>query len=62
MFQMYPEALEAEIERRHEVALATMRASHGTSIVVQRVSGMDRVRYVVVTLVTILAAAASGSA
>jgi hypothetical protein len=59
MFQMYPEALEAEVARRHELVLAAMRAAHGTSIVVRRVSGMGRVRYVVVSLVTALAASAS---
>jgi hypothetical protein len=58
MFQMYPGALEAESRRRRELALATMRAAHGTSIVDRRVSGVNRVRHVVVALATALAGAA----
>jgi hypothetical protein len=57
MFQMYPGALETEIQRRRELALATMRAAHGTSVVDRRVSGVNRVRHVVVTLATAFAVA-----
>jgi hypothetical protein len=58
MFQMYPGALDTEIQRRRELALATMRAAHGTSIGDRRISGMNRVRHVVVTLATTVAASA----
>ena len=57
MFQMYPGALETESRRRRELALATMRAVHGTSIVGRRVLDVNRVRHVVVALATALAAA-----
>ena len=58
MFQLYPGALETESRRRRELALATMRAVHGTSIVGRRVLAVSRVRHVVVALATALAAAA----
>jgi hypothetical protein len=58
MFQMYPGALDTEIQRRRELALATMRAAHGTSVVDRRITGVNRVRHVVVTLATALGAAA----
>ena len=50
MFQMYPGALDAEIERRHELAAAAMHAVHGTSMD-RRVAGVARFRHVVATLV-----------
>ena len=31
MFQLYPGALDAELDRRHELALATMQAAHGVA-------------------------------
>jgi hypothetical protein len=58
MFQMDPEALETEVSRRREIALATMRAARGTSIVARRVSGVNRVRHVVVALAAAFAAVA----
>ena len=58
MFQMYPGALETEAARRREVALATMLAAHGRSIVTRRVADVNRVRHVVVALATALAAVA----
>ena len=50
MFQMYPGALDAEMERRHELAAATMHAAHGTSAP-GRVLGVVRFRHAVATLV-----------
>jgi hypothetical protein len=50
MFQMYPGALESEVQRRRELAFATMRAAHGTTRETWRVSGVARVRHVVVAL------------
>ena len=50
MFQMSAPALEAEVGRRREIALATMRAIHGSSTAVQRVANTTRVRHVVVAL------------
>jgi len=58
MFQMYPGALEIDAQRRRELALATMRAAHGTTITGPRVSGVNRVRHVVLTLATAFAALA----
>ena len=50
MFQMNPGALDSEVQRRRELALATMRAAHGTPAIDRRVSGIARVRHVVVAL------------
>jgi hypothetical protein len=50
MFQMYPGALDAELDRRHELAAATMHAVHGTTMN-GRVAGIARFRHVVATLV-----------
>ena len=50
MFQMYPGALDAEIERRHELAAAAMHAVHGTTME-WRVAGVARFRHAVATLV-----------
>jgi hypothetical protein len=58
MFQMYPEALETEVERRREIALAMMRAARGTSIAARRVSGVNRVRHVVLALAAAFATVA----
>jgi hypothetical protein len=55
MFQMYPEALETDADRRRELALATMRAAHGTPFMGRRVSGVNRIRHVVVALSTAFA-------
>jgi hypothetical protein len=52
MFQMYPGALESEVARRRELALATMRAAHGTPFAGRRVTGVNRVRHVVFALAT----------
>ena len=58
MFQMYPGALEIDAQRRRELALATMRAAHGTSVVGRRAIGVNRVRHVVYALTTAFAALA----
>ncbi|HEY4190143.1 MAG TPA: hypothetical protein VGM28_06965 [Candidatus Limnocylindrales bacterium] len=58
MFQMYPGALDTEVQRRREVALATMRAANGRSVVARRVADVNRVRHVVITMAMALAAAA----
>lgn len=58
MFQMYPGALETDSQRRRELALATMRAVHGTATVGRRVLDVSLIRHVVVALATSLAAAA----
>jgi hypothetical protein len=52
MFQMYPGALETDVQRRRELAFATMRAAHGTVRAQGRVSGVARVRHVVMALAT----------
>jgi len=49
MFQMYPGALEAEMERRFELASATMQAVHGTTGQ-HRVAGVARFRHAVAML------------
>ena len=56
MFQMNPGALESEVQRRRELAFATMRAAHGTQSGDRRISGVVRIRHVVVALATIAAA------
>ena len=56
MFQMNPGALDSEVQRRREVAFATMRAAHGTPAADRRVSGVSRIRHVVVALAAIAAA------
>jgi len=58
MFQMYPGALEIDAQRRRELALATMRAAHGTTVTGRRVSGVNRVRHVVFALATAVSALA----
>lgn len=50
MFQMNPGALDAEMQRRLELATATMHAVHGTTIE-RRVAGVARFRHAVATLV-----------
>jgi hypothetical protein len=50
MFQMNPGALDSEVQRRRELAFATMRAAHGTSAVDRRIAGVARIRHVVVAL------------
>jgi hypothetical protein len=44
MFQMYPGALEAEMDRRFELASATMQALRGTTGQ-HRVAGVARFRH-----------------
>ena len=57
MFQMNPGALESEVQRRRELAFATMRAAHGsTQSGDRRIAGVARIRHVVVALATIAAA------
>jgi hypothetical protein len=54
MFEMYPVALDMEIERRREVIRSTMRASRGGLATVRRVPGVNRVRHVVLALASAL--------
>jgi hypothetical protein len=56
MFQMNPGALDSEVQRRRELAFATMHAAHGTPAVGRRVSGVSRIRHVVVALAAIAVA------
>ena len=46
MFQMYPGALDAEMDRRHELATTAMRAVHAT-IADRRIAGVVRFRHAV---------------
>jgi hypothetical protein len=50
MFQLYPGALDSELQRRHEVLQATMRAVRGTAPAIQRVAEVTRFRHVLVAL------------
>ena len=50
MFQLNPGALDAEMQRRHELAAATRHAVHGTTME-RRVAGVVRFRHAVATLV-----------
>jgi hypothetical protein len=56
MFQMNQGALDAEMERRHEVVLATIRAAHRVAAVPRRVPDITRFRHVVALLVVALVA------
>ena len=56
MFQLYPGALDAELDRRHELAMATMQAAHGVAVLRERVPDLIGVRQVVVTLTIALIA------
>ena len=58
MFQLYPGALEAEIDRRHELALATMHAAHGVATLRERIPDLAPMRHVVVMLTIALIASA----
>ena len=57
MFQLYPGALDAELDRRHELAMATMRAAHGVATVRARIPDLAPIRHVVVMLTIALIAA-----
>ena len=50
MFQLNPGALDAEMQRRHELATAAMHAVHGTTME-RRVAGVVHLRHAVATLV-----------
>ena len=56
MFQLYPGALDAELDRRHELAIATMQAAHGVATLRERVPDLAPIRYVVVMLTIALIA------
>jgi hypothetical protein len=56
MFQLYPGALDAELDRRHELALTTMQAAHGVGTLRERVPDMAPIRHVVVMLTIALIA------
>jgi hypothetical protein len=55
MFQMNPGALDSEVQRRRELAFATMRAAHGTPAPDRRITGVVRIRHVVVALAAVAA-------
>jgi hypothetical protein len=50
MFQLYPGALDAEVDRRYELAKATMQAAHGVAVLRARVPDLVRIRHVVFML------------
>ena len=50
MFQLYPGALDAELDRRHEVAVVAMHAAHGVATLRERVPDLAPIRHVVVML------------
>ena len=56
MFQLYPGALDAELERRHELALTTMQAAHGVAVLRERVPDLVPMRHVVVAFTNTLIA------
>jgi hypothetical protein len=56
MLQLYPGALEAEMDRRHELAMATMQAARGVAVLRERVPDMAPIRQVVVMLTIALIA------
>jgi hypothetical protein len=56
MFQLYPGALDAELDRRHEVAVATMQAAHGVVALRERVPDLAPMHQVVVALTITLIA------
>jgi hypothetical protein len=56
MFQLYPGALDAELDRRHELALTTMQAVHGVATVRERIPDLAPIRHVVVMLTIALIA------
>jgi hypothetical protein len=56
MFQLYPGALDAELERRHELALTTMQAVRGVATVRERIPDLAPIRHFVVMLTIALIA------
>ena len=56
MFQLYPGALDAELDRRHELALTAMQAAHGVAAVRERLPDLAPIRHVVVMLTIALVA------
>jgi hypothetical protein len=54
MFEMYPGALEMEVQRRREILLGTMRAARGSRRVDRRVPGTLRFRHVLALIATAL--------
>jgi hypothetical protein len=56
MFQLYPGALDAELDRRHELAVTTMQAAHGVAVLRERVPDLTPLRHVVVALTIALIA------
>jgi hypothetical protein len=55
MFQMYPGALDAEIDRRRELALTSMQAAHGVAAHRERIPDVAPIRHVVVMLTALIA-------
>lgn len=56
MFEMYPGALEMEMQRRRELVVGTMRAAHGIKRVDRRVPGTVRFRHALAAIATSAAA------
>ncbi len=50
MFELYPGALEAEMGRRRELAIGSMRPSHATQPKDRRVPGTVRFRHVLAVI------------
>jgi hypothetical protein len=51
MFQMYPGALDGEMQRKRELALSTMRVARGVPARPGRVAGVAHFRHVVAALI-----------
>ncbi len=56
MFQLYPGALDAELDRRHELAMRTMQAAHSVATLRERVPDLAPIRQVVAMLTIALIA------
>jgi hypothetical protein len=50
MFQMYPGALDGEMQRRRELAFSTMHGARGVAARRQRVAGVTQFRHVIAAL------------
>jgi hypothetical protein len=54
MFEMYPGALEMEVQRRQEVLAGSMRAARGSRLPDRRVPGTVKFRHVMAAIASIL--------
>jgi hypothetical protein len=50
MFELYPGALEMEVQRRREVLAGTMRSARGIRVVERRVPGIVKFRHVMAAI------------